>query len=441
LLKEIFSMDEQLKQIQQRIRAEDFAVATTALEHYLRDNPDSTEGWYLLSFAVHDPQKQLHALRKAAQLDPDNARIQQRLVAVRAQIRPATRTGRGSSGQGWRIVLPAIVVLVLIVVGAFLLLGDGDGSDDDEENETGATVVSEGAASGSEEESSTSTTTRPGRQTETPAPDMTQTITARLTSNARQTQDALTENAPTNTHTPAYSPTVSPTSTARVVIQAPTEGPSHTPTATITSTLNATPTVGGTVTNIFITSTPSATLQGTFSLDIGPAPPTSQGPDFGPGEPSATATPEPSVTPIPTTTLAPPFSIADAVPLGTPRDVGLGTMVVLRVWRPAEEAIEGLDGDVEPAPTGESWVLVEVAISCDSEVICEPDPATDLQIAGSSDARYGVQSTGVLPELGENSYFSGQVFGYTGATVPASESGLWLLYTAPSGVTHAFALQ
>jgi flagellar basal body-associated protein FliL len=60
-----------LAQVYQFIQSGQASAARPVLARYLREHPDSPEGWYLLSQVLTDPGKQIESLHKALELKPD----------------------------------------------------------------------------------------------------------------------------------------------------------------------------------------------------------------------------------------------------------------------------------------------------------------------------------------------------------------------------------
>jgi len=98
-----------LTAIRQMIKNRQYDDARSALAAFLRENPKSAEGWYLLSLAAETTPKRLDAARRAAKLAPKNARVQSRIDELMAS--PKTRSGRG------RVVLLIVALLALVIVG------------------------------------------------------------------------------------------------------------------------------------------------------------------------------------------------------------------------------------------------------------------------------------------------------------------------------------
>jgi len=76
-------MDSELQRISQLIRekafaqaeADAFAQAEADLRAYVKQNPQSPQAFYLLSYACDLPRERLAAIRRARKLAPENERI------------------------------------------------------------------------------------------------------------------------------------------------------------------------------------------------------------------------------------------------------------------------------------------------------------------------------------------------------------------------------
>lgn len=78
-----------LKKAADLIRAGKPQKARPILAAFLRANPSNAQAWYLLSYAVDDPQRKQYALRQALRADPLFERAQKRLRTLRGEPEPA----------------------------------------------------------------------------------------------------------------------------------------------------------------------------------------------------------------------------------------------------------------------------------------------------------------------------------------------------------------
>jgi len=77
-----------LKKAADLIRAGKPQKARPILAAFLRADPKNAQAWYLLSYALEDPQRKQYALRQALRADPLFERAQKRLRALRAEPEP-----------------------------------------------------------------------------------------------------------------------------------------------------------------------------------------------------------------------------------------------------------------------------------------------------------------------------------------------------------------
>lgn len=100
-----------------QIRAGKAAGARGPLVDLLRREPDNSQAWYLLSFAIEDPQRKQYALQQALRADPDFEKARTRLQALReepvATSQPAFETDEEAAA-------PPIVVELEKTTPAFI---------------------------------------------------------------------------------------------------------------------------------------------------------------------------------------------------------------------------------------------------------------------------------------------------------------------------------
>jgi len=105
-------MDSELQRISQLIREKAFAQAEDDLRAYVKQNPQSPQAFYLLSYACDQPRERLAAIRRAHKLAPESDRITTRFRKLESgQDRP--RRSRWS-------LLP-LVLVTLLMLGALLV--------------------------------------------------------------------------------------------------------------------------------------------------------------------------------------------------------------------------------------------------------------------------------------------------------------------------------
>jgi peroxiredoxin len=72
-----------LQQAEQFLKDGNKQSALPLLVEYIRRNPNSARGWWMLSFAVSDPQKQIECVERILQMDPGNASARARLEKLK----------------------------------------------------------------------------------------------------------------------------------------------------------------------------------------------------------------------------------------------------------------------------------------------------------------------------------------------------------------------
>lgn len=103
------------------------------LSRALKADPDFTEGWWLLSFAVEERSKQIYALQRALELSPNNPKVLERLAALSPQqarqqqpalVKQMPARGAVTStreGRTWAGAIAAGLLATLAVAGALTL--------------------------------------------------------------------------------------------------------------------------------------------------------------------------------------------------------------------------------------------------------------------------------------------------------------------------------
>ena len=110
------------------IRAKDYEGALGILIPYLRQNPKSEDGWYLISFAIPDRDKKIEALNQLLNLNPENAQAQKRLQKLETpKTRPPAQVVEKTQKSRWPLIIILILILVVIIVlvtwGALSIFG------------------------------------------------------------------------------------------------------------------------------------------------------------------------------------------------------------------------------------------------------------------------------------------------------------------------------
>ncbi len=75
-----------LQQAEQLLREGKKQEARTLLVGYVRSNPSSTRGWWMLSFALTDPKQQIDCVERVLRLDPNYAPARARLEKLKGNI-------------------------------------------------------------------------------------------------------------------------------------------------------------------------------------------------------------------------------------------------------------------------------------------------------------------------------------------------------------------
>jgi hypothetical protein len=94
--------------------------AVPVLGQYLRINPQSEEGWYLLSFAIGDTDKKIYALEKVLEINPENDQAQERLDSLQQSLSfvdPPEKTR--SKSLIWAYVALAGATLAMLGIATF----------------------------------------------------------------------------------------------------------------------------------------------------------------------------------------------------------------------------------------------------------------------------------------------------------------------------------
>jgi hypothetical protein len=416
----------ELQQIVALLKQGDDQQALAALHTYLKAHPDQAEAWYLLSFALADPEQQKVALQRALRLKPAWHTAQERLARLQKPA-PSRRRSR------W--LLGGITLLVILVLAGAVLLTQRRGSNDDNmvlptlasfPDQVGvvATSIPESSPTAVSVSPTTSSATAPdmvAAVSETPS-EVTPSVTPSVTVTAAMSATLAATDTPlpptlTPTHRASETPTEMPSPTLTFTITPPllVFDPTLTPLPTAAPTLTPLPTVAPTL-------TPIPTVAPTVITEAAPT------------QVLLTALPPVTETPI-----SSPTSDANTVPVNVFMDVGNGQLTVISAVRSASSAIKDTGGSV-PAPTaGYEWVLVELLARCgDASCTIASMP---LRIIGSSGQTYepspAFQSD---VKFGAGTMLDQQVWGYQVFLVAQSEETIWLEVTH-QGTVYRFALQ
>ncbi len=127
---------EVLSQAKELLRAGQKQDARNLLDKYLQQNPQSEQGWWLMSFAVANPDQQIQCLKKILQINPDREKVRKKLEELTGEKRFVKQAiGRVSSKHNaphlhskskkifsWRWFAP-LLVCVLIIISLVLYFG------------------------------------------------------------------------------------------------------------------------------------------------------------------------------------------------------------------------------------------------------------------------------------------------------------------------------
>ncbi len=111
------------------LRQKRAAEAAPILIDYLKEDPNSAEGWYLLHFAVEDPGDKLQCLARVLALDPENENARKRmsrLQSLQEQQEMATshpEQGAVRKGLSRTAIIALVIVGLLIGLGCAIFLG------------------------------------------------------------------------------------------------------------------------------------------------------------------------------------------------------------------------------------------------------------------------------------------------------------------------------
>lgn len=381
-------MDTQLRPITVLVRERRYEEARAALRDYLNEHSGSAYAWYLLSFAAVTLAERRQAIRRAADLAPEDSKYAARLAQLGASPSPSRR--------------PVLVLLAIALVGivalAFIALSRLSTTSGDQVLPTLAVLSSP-----------------------MPQPELQGAVIA------SPTVLALSPTVETN---PSATATHSPTPTPPRAAATNTPPQPTTTAANVTNVVNPTP---GAITQASAPAAPSDFTPPAIQPVQGTLPPAATLPE------GSTPTPTP-----PGATLVPGLPTLTpggdpGVPLSTPLDIGAGEMRIVAVTRPASSLIAELGGSATAPPAGQEWVLLEALVICTGTENCAPDPG-DMRLAGASGAVYAPATDLSMPQpFGPDGYALGQVWGYMGFRVPVSETGLRLVLSQ-NGQTYIFAL-
>jgi peroxiredoxin len=100
-----------LEQAENFLKSGNKQAALPILMEYVKQNPNSARGWWVLSFAVSDPARQVECLERVLRLAPQNGKARERLEKLKGggASRPKVFSFKGNNG-----------VLIASLLGVFL---------------------------------------------------------------------------------------------------------------------------------------------------------------------------------------------------------------------------------------------------------------------------------------------------------------------------------
>jgi hypothetical protein len=116
-----------LRKAEKFIQARNFQDALDILVPYVRVNPRSENGWYLLSFAVDGIDRKIECVERILSINPENNRAQARLLKLRGvnppdsddettheEIQKTVKETKKKHSFSWAIFFISILLIGLI---------------------------------------------------------------------------------------------------------------------------------------------------------------------------------------------------------------------------------------------------------------------------------------------------------------------------------------
>jgi len=91
---------EVLSQAKELLRAGQKQEARNLLDKYLKQNPQSEQGWWVMSFAVDNPDQQIQCLKKILQINPDREKVRKKLEELTGEKQFAKQAVGQASSKG-----------------------------------------------------------------------------------------------------------------------------------------------------------------------------------------------------------------------------------------------------------------------------------------------------------------------------------------------------
>ena len=122
------SQSEILEQTAELLRSDQKEEAQELLGRFLKENPNSVRGWWIMSYAVSDLDQQITCLQRVLNLSPNHSKAQARLDRLSQKTEksePSTPTSKSKNFQNLHLSLskPAIAILIVFGCLGFLALG------------------------------------------------------------------------------------------------------------------------------------------------------------------------------------------------------------------------------------------------------------------------------------------------------------------------------
>jgi hypothetical protein len=119
-----------LQKAQELLKAGNKQEARTILIPIIQADQNVAEAWYLLGFAVTDPEKRMSAFQQVLRVDPSNQAAQKQIAKLQAAAAPATETPvapekPAGSALAWVLAGGVALLLCLILAGGWWLSHNG----------------------------------------------------------------------------------------------------------------------------------------------------------------------------------------------------------------------------------------------------------------------------------------------------------------------------
>jgi tetratricopeptide (TPR) repeat protein len=98
--------------------------AVPVLGQYLRINPQSEEGWFLLSFAIGDIEKKIEAIERLLEINPENDQAQERLKDLQLSL-SSTESQDSPRSRSLIWAYLALGGAIIVMVGLAIFWGSG----------------------------------------------------------------------------------------------------------------------------------------------------------------------------------------------------------------------------------------------------------------------------------------------------------------------------